>query len=814
MRIVASRAEKIWKFFARKSEKEEFFAESFKTVNSQIGQANRFEFICKKEILNIGERPRSINVRLNEAYACRMYMHSVEFYTKLGSGSMTENEELERQKKYDIKNAAFDCEYYLSSLFKKKGLDELVQVEEDMVQNVRRLDSEMQQLVYENYNKFITATGTVKKMQNDFSEMGRCFMLFKEMESLSKNMKQISDLSRNLCSAFENRRAKISDLFETNRTLKSLQFMLGLPAKLQVMRNFWSNQLDVEFSSCNLVRLTEMALRQKSCTKELSNSLALLLRLGVPSSNVQSQFMEICARNLNEQIDTLSKLIECDKSSVRLCPHLLSSILHVVSSNQGGKDVLEFVDDSCSTFLADLSLVAALNKRLFPKHVSDEELIELFNGVMARFETCVRSRFLCEVDARECALVVRALDRFYRRLSSCNQLVSGVDYSPVNISMLNSVSRHEIILARERIVERVNAAISQVCSELAVAESSAQTKVLNLNDMVARLENVLIVQLKTALASLLLFTASDMTFSSLDPLLFSHRFGVEVHEALMVESLEQVCLLGSHLRERNAQGTSFSTNLYILLAQFFINIEARSLEYVFGLCQEQFRLVEEAQKGAESCLTSIDNVRFSFRNTAYNLLRHYVNRQGILISQPLVRSVEGKDWLSCSEPTAVRAAMKSFLEDLTSLDSLIKTFMNEGVKKERASEGPSLRSHTRRNPPNFDACSISSTLDKLWSERVDFCANVEFNRTSVLTALVNITMKSLLESVRLQTFSKFGLQQIQVDCSFLQQRLWRFISDDQGTVSFIDEIISSAMHRCIDAKLLKPITVSEICEKQ
>lgn len=49
---------------------------------------------------------------------------------------MTENEELERQKKYDIKNAAFDCEYYLSSLFKKKGLDELVQVEEDMVQNV------------------------------------------------------------------------------------------------------------------------------------------------------------------------------------------------------------------------------------------------------------------------------------------------------------------------------------------------------------------------------------------------------------------------------------------------------------------------------------------------------------------------------------------------------------------------------------------------------------------------------------------------------------------------------------------------------
>ena len=72
-----------------------------------------------------------------------------------------------------------------------------------------------------------------------------------------------------------------------------------------------------------------MALRQKSCTKELSNSLALLLRLGVPSSNVQSQFMEICARNLNEQIDTLSKLIECDKSSVRL---LIIVLVHYLTS--------------------------------------------------------------------------------------------------------------------------------------------------------------------------------------------------------------------------------------------------------------------------------------------------------------------------------------------------------------------------------------------------------------------------------------------------------------------------------------------------
>ena len=58
--------------------------------------------------------------------------------------------------------------------------------------------------------------------------------LLQEMEFLCKRMEQISVLSKELCSTFEKRRSNISNLSETNRTLKSLQFMLALPAKLQV----------------------------------------------------------------------------------------------------------------------------------------------------------------------------------------------------------------------------------------------------------------------------------------------------------------------------------------------------------------------------------------------------------------------------------------------------------------------------------------------------------------------------------------------------------------------------------------------------
>jgi hypothetical protein len=61
--------------------------------------------------------------------------------------------------------------------------------------------------------------------------------------------------------------------------------------------------------------------------------------------------------------------------------------------------------------------------------------------------------------------------------------------------------------------------------------------------------------------------------------------------------------------------------------------------------------------------------------------------------------------------------------------------------------------------------AISNTLGKLWTERINYFASVEFNKVSVLTGIVKICLKTLLESVRLRTFGKYGLQQVQVRIS-------------------------------------------------
>ena len=74
----------------------------------------------------------------------------------------------------------------------------------------------------------------------------------------------------------------------------------------------------------------------------------------------------------------------------------------------------------------------------------------------------------------------------------------------------------------------------------------------------------------------------------------------------------------------------------------------------------------------------------------------------------------------------------------------------------------------------------SSLVHRLFSERVDiFNSVVEFSKVSILSGIIKISLKTLLECVRLKTFSKYGLQQIQVDAHYLQTNLWRFVSDEK-----------------------------------
>lgn len=115
------------------------------------------------------------------------------------------------------------------------SLAELMDQETCMVKQIRSLDSDMQTLVYENYNKFISATGerashsvyvwwkfcasgnihpsvrfffpdTIRKMKNDFKKMED------EMDCLSANMAAITEFSASISGTLQDQHAQITKL--------------------------------------------------------------------------------------------------------------------------------------------------------------------------------------------------------------------------------------------------------------------------------------------------------------------------------------------------------------------------------------------------------------------------------------------------------------------------------------------------------------------------------------------------------------------------------------------------------------------------
>lgn len=73
-------------------------------------------------------------------------------------------------------------------------MKQLIEKERDLVREIQSLDSEMQTLVYENYNKFILATDTIRQMKSDFKTMED------EMEKLVEDMSNIATFANNISS--------------------------------------------------------------------------------------------------------------------------------------------------------------------------------------------------------------------------------------------------------------------------------------------------------------------------------------------------------------------------------------------------------------------------------------------------------------------------------------------------------------------------------------------------------------------------------------------------------------------------------------
>merc|ERR1712070_1343052 len=122
----------------------------------------------------------------------------------------------------------------------------------------------------------------------------------------------------------------------------------------------------------------------------------------------------------------------------------------------------------------------------------------------------------------------------------------------------------------------------------------------------------------------------------------------------------------------------------------------------------------------------------------------------------------------------------------------------------------------RRRLLNQRKSEMELQLEREWAKKVQVFATVPFNRNGAMVGILRVAFKALYEFVREETFGKYGLHQIQVDCAFLGEFLRDYVENEDAGVldSLLDEVVTSAAQRCTEPVHMDLALIEKLCDEK
>ncbi|XP_068253828.1 vacuolar protein sorting-associated protein 51 homolog isoform X2 [Nyctibius grandis] len=575
----------------------------------------------------------------------------------------------------DIDGPHFDPEVFLAKVRSECPLGQLLAREAALGREIRALDSDMQTLLYENYNKFISATDTIRKMKVDFRRMEA------EMDDLAANMSAISTSSARVSAALQDRHRRGAQLAGVQALLRKLQSLVEVPGRLRrwaapgadparalrchararaVLRHyrhlpsFRAIEDESHAIMAELARRLRARLRDDTLDpKELTECVEMLLQLEEPPEELCQEFLSHAGARLEAELAALE---------AELPPAAPPGA--AAATPPPASDILDFVDRGSSAFVGTLCLLAASYRSLFAAcpGAGDGRLEAFAAALTARYFGLLERRLALERGLGDTSLLVRALDRFHRRLRALLELLPAAG-AEAGAALVARAARERVDRYLRALQTFFLGCLGDVRQALAAPRPPGKEGP-GLPDLLATLASSVLGQLKAVLAYVQLFTAKDVAFASLP--YFKGEFCAEaVREGLVVAFVRWLCRTARGFADGPAErgAPAAPPALLLLLARLCLDYEATTVSYILTLTDEQF-----PPQDAGPAVTPGPALCAEARGAAQRLLDHYVQVQGAAVAQMLRKSVETRDWLGTVEPRNVRAVMKRVVEDITAID--------------------------------------------------------------------------------------------------------------------------------------------------
>ncbi|KAE9024157.1 hypothetical protein PF010_g3887 [Phytophthora fragariae] len=771
-----------------------------------------------------------------------------------------QDQESKQEQLRNIDSPGFDPKVYVKELLESRGLNDLLTTDDQLIREIKELDTNMQMLVYENYNKFISATDTIRKMKNNVASMEE------EVGRVVKSMDTITAKSESINVALAPHRSKVEKLIGVRRLLKRFEFIFELPQRLNTavkqkeyanatkyyllarrilgryehISSFKTIQMEAEKIMQQLERLLKKRMLDATLgSEELCETVVLLHQLDACSDEIRDQFLEwhqsyferevavfkaqrtsdsvlSFLRRFNEDVLTkMTRVFSVYKT------HFMPEVMAREKSSTSRKSSDAVRDDLFLGFVIELFALYLGEcvdqfRRPHTDFGSSEEIIDVlqdddlsadivqseyfvFMRVMKYFVSQVK-----EVDRTipMCGLAANATDI----VESCVRFqIDGVFRKLREDTGELFVTSHEDVSGLARSSREGGQSVQPLAQESARTFTDMMQKVLQ------QMEPM--VQTGFAILSEMSRLFSDLVQSQFYD--FLKWFNASVLQ--YAEPKRAFTQMDRPLGAARGEEQDNVALPWLEPTPQFLLFLASPLSPSKTPAGDPIR----SNRMSQQDVTHMIEVT---RESAGELLQHVAKQYGTQLCVIVHNGVVATSWADMDEePRSVQEMMAAVVESTFRFGKEIALALGDeqsvfiGNNSRTTSRDFRRRASALRSR-NAGVTAASSGMqldvDRIFARKIHiFPSQLELTADSFVQAMLKMCIKAFSEWVRLLELSKFGLQQIQLDAEFLRSTLMHIVvagEAEEEVESLLSDLLSNARARAVEDVLMDQSNVVAI----
>ncbi|XP_028779007.1 vacuolar protein sorting-associated protein 51 homolog [Neltuma alba] len=714
----------------------------------------------------------------------------------------------------DINSTSFDPGQYMNLVAQKSNLEGLLQRHVDLAAEIKNLDTDLQMLVYENYNKFISATDAIKRMKSNISGMEA------NMEHLLEKILSVQSRSDSVNTSLFEKREHIEKLHLTCNLLRKVQFIYDLPDRLRKCIKsetyadavrFYNGAMpifkdygDTSFQDCRRASEEAISIIVKKLQGKLfsdsesmqarAEAAVLLKQLNFPVSDLKVKLLGKLEQSLAD-IELKPK----ETNNASLDPSAFSSVHETT--------IHEFVE-----------AIRAFQV-IFPD--SEEQLVILARDLITKHFLITEEYVKKPICAADLLGLLRVI---WNDVLQMDEVLQEADLSNYSHEAAKVAIRLFVSSTFAHLLQDVSDSLLKVLKKDGAEYSLEDALDASSKAVLEGSRNILLDFCKVLDDDLGLLARLRELIVDLVKEGFLDFFRQLEDQFNLLSESNNSSAIQDHSLTQGAQGDKASAGLVLVLAQLSAFIEQTAIEKImvelavsFSRCGARGHDHGPAFIAGEICQ--------KFRSASEKFLHLYINMRTLRISLLLKKRFTTPNWVKHKEPREVHMVVDLFLQELEFIDNEVKQLFPQGNRKHRGAGSNGSSSSSRSNALREDKLIRSNTqrarsqllethLAKLFKQKVEIFSKVEYTQGSVITTIVKLCLKSLQEFVRLQTFNRSGFQQIQLDTQFLRTPLREVVEDEAAMDFLLDEVIVAAAERCLDPIPLEPPILDKLIQSK